>query len=274
MNEWRGASITSRSAEKGTASSRFTPARIAPDKDVRRAPMLFSDRSRAAIASADEPDEPRERALAALAVLVALVVGVTSAHKSKKEFALCTPLYSKEYIGNDVVAPISGKTLPRCCDECAKLKNCSFFAFNVNTNLCSFKSEDAHTRTNAAFISGYVGAPPPAPPVPTRVNVGLVSSDIPHWTTGDNFVCWNIDASAGRGFFWRNLSTAAPFGAQLARQAAALGRVQEAGHSMLRFGGTGNDYLTYSGFGTTKCRNAPSKTNKCLNRGCNFRKEF
>ena len=198
-------------------------------------------------------------------VLVALVARVAFAHGNKYSSAVCTPRYSKEYIGDDVVAPIRGKTLPRCCDECAKLKNCSFFTFNVDTNLCSFKNEDAHMSTNAAFISGYVGAPPPAPPVPTRVHVDLVSAETPHWTTGKNFVCWNIDASAGRGFFWRNLSTAAPFGAQLARQASALGRVQEAGHSMLRFGGTGNDYLIYCGFGATKFPLLPSEANRCLN---------
>ena len=48
--------------------------------------------------------------------------------------------------------------------------------------------------------------------------------------TGPHFVCWNIDASENRGFFWRNLSAAAPYGAQLARQAAALGAAQEAGN--------------------------------------------
>jgi len=81
--------------------------------------------------------------------------------------------------------------------------------------------------------------------------------------TGENFVCWNIDASANRGFFWRNLSTDTAYGAKLARQASALGRAQAAGSSVLRFGGSGNDYLTYA-FGGTPCPEE-SEFRQCLN---------
>ena len=60
------------------------------------------------------------------------------------------------------------------------------------------------------------------------------------WRGGPNHVCWNIDASINRGFFWRNLSAAVPHseGWQLARQAAAIGAAQEAGFSLMRFGGS------------------------------------
>jgi len=82
--------------------------------------------------------------------------------------------------------------------------------------------------------------------------------------TSDAYVCWNIDASENRGFFWRNLTVAAgSYGDKLARQASALGRGQALGHSYLRFGGTGNDYLYYA-FGGTAC--PPFSTYRhCLN---------
>ena len=53
------------------------------------------------------------------------------------------------------------------------------------------------------------------------------------------------------------------YGAQLARQACALGEAQEAGFSLLRFGGSGNDYLTYQ-FGGQACP-TPSEYKQCLN---------
>jgi hypothetical protein len=56
---------------------------------------------------------------------------------------------------------------------------------------------------------------PPAPPAPNDVDVQLGGY---RSTTGDAFVCWNIDGSANREFFQRNLSAADPtsYGAQLA----------------------------------------------------------
>ena len=67
--------------------------------------------------------------------------------------------------------------------------------------------------------------------------------------TSDHFACWNIDASENRGFFHRNLDPGLPFGRQLAVQAAAIsagqGQQSNGAHSLLRFGGGGNDMLTY-----------------------------
>ena len=79
-----------------------------------------------------------------------------------------------------------------------------------------------------------------------------------------DFLCLQ-SASANRGFFWRNLSAAVvgSEGWQLARQAAAIGAAQTAGYSLLRFGGSGNDYLTYE-FGGAKCPPL-SEYKQCLN---------
>jgi hypothetical protein len=76
--------------------------------------------------------------------------------------------------------------------------------------------------------------------------------------TSSHFTCWNIDASRNRGFFDRNLSTA--LGAQLARQAKEIGAGQGDGYSLLRFGGSGNDALTYEVAGI-KC----PADHECLN---------
>ena len=78
------------------------------------------------------------------------------------------------------------------------------------------------------------------------------------------YVCWNIDASANRGFFWRNLSTQTSLGYTLAENARLLGQVQEGGHSILRFGGSGNDYVTYA-FGDTTCPHPLSDYKQCIN---------
>jgi hypothetical protein len=88
-----------------------------------------------------------------------------------------------------------------------------------------------------------VGSSPPAPPAPANVTVAIGTTSVT--SIGENFVCFNIDASENRGFFWRNLSASGAYGAQLARQAAALGTAQKANYSLLRFGGSGNDYLSY-----------------------------
>jgi hypothetical protein len=84
--------------------------------------------------------------------------------------------------------------------------------------------------------------------------------------TSSHFVCWNIDASANRGFFARDLDPTKPYGAQLARQAAAIGQAGGGGshdssvHSLLRFGGSGNDDLVYQvGGGDTAATAAASR---------------
>ena len=177
----------------------------------------------------------------------------------------CTLQIGVEFLGNDV-AP--AKPVPdegACCASCAADAACKFFTYEGGANgLCHHKNTDApdYSRHNATCTSGYVGTDPPTPPAPTDVAVTVGTST---FQGGDNHVCWNIDSSANRGFFWRNLSAARPesLGAQLARQAAAIGEAQTAGFSLLRFGGSGNDYLTYE-FGNTRCP-PTSATKQCLN---------
>ena len=172
-----------------------------------------------------------------------------------------------EYIGNDVQEPSTVTDEAACCSACTGSSECLFFTYEGGTNgLCHLKNTNApdNQRANASCTSGYVGSTPPAPPAPR--DVAIVIAQGLRWTTSNHFVCYNIDASANRGFFWRNLSAASPdlYGAQLARQAAAIGAVQPAGYSLLRFGGSGNDYLTYE-FGNTKCPDPLTDTKQCLN---------
>jgi heparanase 1 len=177
----------------------------------------------------------------------------------------CTLQVGVEFLGNDVAPAKPVQDESACCASCAADTACKFFTYEGGTNgLCHHKNTDApdYSRHNATCTSGYVGTDPPTPPAPKDVVVTVGSST---FLGGDNHVCWNIDASANRGFFWRNLSAAQPksLGAQLARQAAAIGEAQTAGFSLLRFGGSGNDYLTYE-FGKTRCP-PPSTYKQCLN---------
>jgi heparanase 1 len=140
-----------------------------------------------------------------------------------------------------------------------------FYTYEGGSNgLCHLKNTNApdYSRPNASCTSGYPGTAPPTPAAPKNISVvfGALRA-----SSSDHFVCWNIDSSRNRGFFWRDLDAvnASSYGAQLARQASAIGRAQAAGFSLLRFGGTGNDYLTYE-FGATKCQPL-TETQECLN---------
>ena len=120
-------------------------------------------------------------------------------------------------------------------------------------------------------MAGLAAAPGEVPQHPPVVTVGMMMlraatlllpcasaqirvevSDTPIAATSDHFTCWNIDASANRGFFWRDLDVTKPYGKQLARQAAAITAHGTQAHSLVRFGGSGNDMLTYE-FGQTEC---------------------
>eukprot|EP00937_MAST-01D_sp_MAST-1D-sp2_P006394 g6394.t1 len=182
--------------------------------------------------------------------------------------AQCTLQRGVEFLGNDVAAPAPADDEGACCAACAADAECRFYTYEGGSGgLCHHKNTDApdYSRRNASCTSGFPGSTPPAPPAPARATVTVAGSPAPRSRTGPNFVCWNIDASENRGFFWRNLSATDPksYGAQLARQAAALGEAQEAGYSLLRFGGSGNDYLTYA-FNGTQCP-PPTEYTQCLN---------
>ena len=107
-----------------------------------------------------------------------------------------------------------------------------------------------------SFVGSSTASAGPATTVDVTVGRAIA-------TTGPNFVCWNLDASRNREFFDRNLSTSLPLGGRAARLASALGRNQAAGHSLLRFGGSGNDYLRYE-FGGVQCP-PRTKYTECMN---------
>ena len=98
-----------------------------------------------------------------------------------------------------------------------------------------------------------------------------VTTDSIQATTNENFVCWNIDSSANRGFFWRNLSSNTALGHRVSHLASQLSAAQPGG-SILRFGGTGNDHLTYLSGGpcgkddvVLSPGDDPTKNPHCLN---------
>ena len=100
--------------------------------------------------------------------------------------------------------------------------------------------------------------------LPTPPTVELSVERVRRSTAGPNFLCYNLDASANRGFFWRNISLHNGLGQRIARQAAALALGQEAEYSLLRFGGEGNDFLTYA-FGGDSCPQPATPTHQCMN---------
>lgn len=184
--------------------------------------------------------------------MCALLVGVV---------ADCTQQASTEYLGNDVSAAKPADSAAACCAACVSEELCSFFTYDGR--LCHLKNGNApdYSRPNATCTSGYVGSDPPTPaPAKSDYHVAITAK---RSVTADSFVCWNIDASENRGFFWRNYSAATAYGSKLAKQASALADGQAAGYSLLRFGGSGNDYLTYA-FGGTACP-PESECKRCLN---------
>ena len=72
-----------------------------------------------------------------------------------------------------------------------------------------------------------------------------------------------MTSSHSEGFFWRNIDPRLPYGKQLASQAAAISAANTDGYSILRFGGSGNDYLTYE-FGGAACPPQGDYT-ECMN---------
>ena len=157
----------------------------------------------------------------------------------------CTLQSGVEFIGSDVDAPHPAPDAAACCAECRADAACDFFTWcelgGAGVCLRKGKSAPGFMRHNSSCVSGLLGSQPPAPPPPPDVSVAVAGGV--RWRGGANHVCWNIDASINRGFFWRNLSAAVPHseGWQLARQAAAIGAAQEAGFSLMRFGGSVGD---------------------------------
>ena len=192
--------------------------------------------------------------------------GIINAVALASDSASCTVQTGIEYLGIDtnVAPPISGSSKDDCCAACSTNEKCSFYTFDKSTSTCQLKNANAPdtSKPNENCTSGYPGESPPAPPAPESFEFS-VDTRATRWETSKSFICYNIDASANRGFFWRNLSQDGTLGAQLARQAAAISLAQEGRMSYLRFGGSGNDYLTYA-VGDQKC--PPLSTySQCMN---------
>lgn len=112
-------------------------------------------------------------------------------------------------------------------------------------------------RAAAVLALAGINACPTAATPPRVIPVDVAAGTALAMTSG-HFVCWNIDASANRGFFQRDLDVGKPYGRQLAYQASQVTAMHGNGtgrgqpFSLLRFGGSGNDALVYE-FGSTKC---------------------
>ena len=98
-----------------------------------------------------------------------------------------------------------------------------------------------------------------APSIAISINTSAVAA-----LSSSHFTCWNIDASSNRGFFERDLDPTKPYGKQIAKQAAAIGRGQAM--QLLRWGGTGNDQLSYCfNGGESACGFEPHPMHRKLN---------
>ena len=124
----------------------------------------------------------------------------------------CTLQPGVEFLGDDVAPPAPAAGESACCTLCSKSAECNFFTYyeghgETNRGTCYLKNTNApdYSRHNTSCTSGFVGSDPPTPNAPADVAITVGESLSPG---GPNHVCWNIDASANRGFFWRNLSAA------------------------------------------------------------------
>jgi len=85
-----------------------------------------------------------------------------------------------------------------------------------------------------------------------------IATSAPLTSHGPHFASWNIDSSRDRLFFDVDLGSP---------QLRSLMAYASAGHSHLRFGGTGNDALFYGdGLGSAACPTPVTGTRECLNK--------
>eukprot|EP00730_Choanoeca_flexa_P019632 TRINITY_DN9598_c0_g1_i2.p1 TRINITY_DN9598_c0_g1~~TRINITY_DN9598_c0_g1_i2.p1 ORF type:complete len:595 (+),score=113.64 TRINITY_DN9598_c0_g1_i2:94-1785(+) len=127
-----------------------------------------------------------------------------------------------------------------CCAACQASSGCGAFTFEPSNGVCYLKHSAWPLSSKSGAISGTVAS--------SSGSFNVTISDNVIFTTLPTYKSWNIDASADRQFFTRNLSNAELH--YLARHSAP---------GLLRFGGTGNDDLVYA-FGNSSCR-----TGTCLN---------
>ena len=143
---------------------------------------------------------------------------------------------------NDTFDRFSVKTDADCCSRCHEVAECAAFTFEADTAMCYLKSSSSSRVSKSGAISGIVN------PSPGSVTFNLTLGEAVVSTTLPTYKSWNIDASADRQFFTRNLSS---FELHYLAKNSMPG--------LLRFGGTGNDGLVYA-FGNTTCGHDP-----CLN---------
>ena len=152
---------------------------------------------------------------------------------------------------------VKSKTVSECCDECKKDKRCAAFNWEPHRakGICYLQSDSYNARPSPhnGTISGLSNNPPspgPSPNPPLSAAEVTISGQV-YWHTDPRFKSWNIDASPNRGWEVRNLSQP-----KLHRMAAA------SLPGFLRFGGSGNDGLTYGVGNITKC---PTDAAHCFN---------
>ena len=183
--------------------------------------------------------------------------------------AKCTLSPGVEYLGNNtVVAPVSRvSTAGACCEACTAAAACAFFTYEAATGLCTLRNNNAPdtSRENKGCTSGFVAPPAGPAPVPPEAVAVRISAAKAVSRTAASYVNWNIDASRNRGYFDRDLNVSRPLGAKLARLARAISDAAPQRYSVLRFGGSGNDYLTYGGRYTGVPCPPQGPTKECMN---------
>jgi hypothetical protein len=132
-------------------------------------------------------------------------------------------------------------TAAGCCALCGGNASCAAWTFEAEEATCYLKTSAEPATGKAGAVSGAMSTAGS-----TRVSLAL---DQLLFTTLPTFKSWNIDASANRQFFTRDLNNS---------ELHYLARMSMPG--LLRFGGTGNDFLIY-GFGNTTC----DASQTCLN---------
>ena len=152
----------------------------------------------------------------------------------------CTLTRGDDFVGDDLlqngtVHPFPCPSFAACCSMCSNkvihdepLGACRTWSWNNASRKCYMKDGKGHVTPRAADISGTVHA---------AANVIPITIDATHVvaTTNPTYASWNVDASYNRGFVHIDFTNR-----NLIAAATSLAP------SMVRFGGSGNDYLTYS----------------------------
>ena len=171
-------------------------------------------------------------------------------------------LYGHGYSENLPGKPQSyAESAEECCAFCHATPGCHYWTWNgqpPGNGQCYAKASNKTGGHSATMISGGGRAGPIPPPPP--IEVKLVSAQV-LTVTEPTYASWNIDSSCNRGFHRIHFAN---------KNLLAAGR--GLAPSVLRFGGSGNDYLTYGlSAGSPECASLPTNqscsyfTPGCLN---------